>query len=316
MSKYSNNTPPDINGAIKWVYDRVEDGKILLDFGCSTGYFGAAIKQKGLRVYGAEISNDRFEAEKVLDGVYSFDLDQTWPDNVYERKYDYVLFGDVLEHTKDPTQVLKKTLKLLKKDGKIFVSIPNIAHMSVRLELLEGKFIYEPMGILDNTHLQYFTLETFKEVARNAGLEAELVDYTENDIPRDIYKKILDRVGVNASPRFWKAQFGLEARAYQYKFVLTRLGLKKVISKDIIKPLQYRDNIISDYQNQLDSLHNHSNEQAKIIDHYVRTCEKLTHNNRILERKLAFVKNPFNYTIQKASGIIKKSLKGIDWRNW
>ncbi len=249
--------PPDISGAIGWMYDHIDPKSTFLDFGCSTGYFGSYIKQnKECNVYGVEISSDRIEAAKVLDGVYSFDLDGEWPDEVYERKYDYLFFGDVLEHLKDPTDALIKTRKLLKPGAKIFVSVPNIGHISIRLELLRGSFVYEPMGILDNTHLQYFTLETFTANAVKADFKTQLIDYTPNDIPIEIIEKQLDDLGLKADKKFWDITTTMEARAYQYKFVLTVADTKITPAKSIVKnkiqkPIQYRDDVISDYAEQL-----------------------------------------------------------------
>lgn len=302
MSKYSNNMPPDIAGAIGWVYERVEPGTCFLDFGCSTGYFGSFIKNKGIKVYGAEISDDRHEAAKVLDGVYSFDFDGEWPKEVYERKYDYLLFGDVLEHLKDPSAVLSKAKKLLKPSGKIFVSVPNIAHMSIPLELLSGSFIYEPMGILDNTHLQYFTRSTFTDAATKAGLDTELVDFTANDIPKEIYQKQLRGLGLKAEEKFWKRLKTVEARAYQFKFILTATESKnnKIKGSDISqKPLQYRDDILTDFREQIFLLDEHSKKQAAIIEHFQTKSNEAEQRAEQLEQDLEHVSKPFSYNATK-----------------
>ncbi len=292
MSKYSENMPPDILGAIGWMFEHINPDTTFLDFGCSTGYFGSYIKNnKNCKVYGVEISSDKIEASKVLDGVYSFDLDSDWPEQIYERKYDYLFFGDVLEHLKDPTDALKKTHRLLKDNGKIFVSIPNIGHISVRLELLRGSFIYETMGILDNTHLQYFTLDTFTTNAKKAGFNAKLIDYTANDIPREIIEKQLSDIGLKADKKFWHMTQSMEARAYQYKFMLEIASTPKksfeISNKQptIIKPLQFRDDVISDFQEQLKSLDDHSKEQAKIIEHYSGLAQRLENENQSLKTK-------------------------------
>lgn len=295
MSKYSENTPPDIQGAVGWTLDYIKPNTSFLDFGCSTGYFGSFIKKaKKINVDGVEISDDRIEAAKYLDNVSSFDIDRPWPKD-FTKKYDYIFFGDVLEHLTNPTNALKQCRSILKDDGMIFVSIPNIAHMSIRLELLKGDFIYESMGILDNTHLQYFTLKTFTAAAKNAGFDAELVDYTVNDIPKDITQKYLDSLGLTATDAFWKITEELESRAYQYKFVL-RQGKAKAKAKasrgkaKLEKPLQFRDEIISDYESQLAGVKKHSDEQAKIIDHYIERSERFEARVKYLEDQIVIKK--------------------------
>lgn len=296
MSKYSNNMPPDLRGAIAWMYGHIEPQTTVLDFGCSTGYFGKVLKRdKKCKVYGAEVSEDAAKARKVLDGVYSFDLDGSWSKEVYERKYDYLFFGDVLEHLKDPGAVLEKSKKLLKDDSsRVFISIPNIAHVSIRLELLQGNFEPEPMGILDNTHLQYFTLRTFTQLANDAGYQVVRVDYSLNDYPKEIVEQILGKIGLKAKDKFWKIVNTREARAYQYKFILKSTN-KKIIQKNKLplmempeKPEHLRDGILNSLREQLDTLHEHANKQAVIIKHYTDRCKHLEGENNYFKSRPAY----------------------------
>lgn len=314
MSKYSEKQPPDLKRAIGWMYDHIKPNSTFLDFGCATGYFGSLIKQGlGCKVYGVEISSDVKQARKVLDGVYSFDLDGEWPDEIYERKYDHLFYGDVLEHLKDPGKALEKSKKLLKRDGTIFVSVPNIAHISPRLELLQGSFEYESMGILDNTHLKYFTLHSFTQMANEAGYNIEAVDYTVNDYPREITEKILSQAGLKIQdPKlFWKLFDSIEARTSQYKFILkpaskpvsqTKLPMLPVPDK----PETQRDEYLADLRTQAEVLHEHSEEQAKVIEHYVNL-------NKSLQEQLDSVQKPLRSIVQRVSKKVRKM--GSDHHN-
>lgn len=261
MSKYSDNIPADAEATLGWMIDDVASGSTLLDFGCSTGYFGKIIKEiDGVKVYGIELSDDVKKAKKVLDGVYSFDLDGDWPPELYERSYDYLFMGDILEHLKDPGLVLKKSLKLLNKGGKIFVSTPNIAHISIRLELMAGNFTYEKMGILDNTHLKYFTLRSFVDIANKAGYEVLSVGYALNDYPHKIIKEWLAKIGLVPNDRFWEEVETVEARAFQFKITLepanSRITQTKIPTLPLPqKPLQFRDEYIKDFQAIASRLH-------------------------------------------------------------
>lgn len=280
MSKYSDNMPPSLKGAIEWLYDDVEPGSTVLDFGCSTGYFGKYLKDtKKCFVYGLEISEDIKEARKNLDGVYSFDLDGSWPEEVFERKYDALFFGDVIEHLKYPEEVLRKAGKLLKPGAKIFISTPNIAHISTRLELLGGNFEYESMGILDNTHLKYFTKKSLTQLVDSAGYDIVRLDSSTNDYPKEIIKKILKKNGLVAEQKFWDITKSLEARAFQYKLILVKkeqktAGHSPSKTEIVQKPEQYRDNYISDLKSQIDILKHHAEEQAKIIEHWKQEAEQ------------------------------------------
>jgi 2-polyprenyl-3-methyl-5-hydroxy-6-metoxy-1,4-benzoquinol methylase len=295
MSKYSDNMPPDLRSAIGWLYDEVKPGSTFLDFGCATGYFGSLLKKnKNCKVDGVEISDDIKQARKVLDTVYSFDIDGEWPDEIFKKKYKYVFYGDVLEHLKDPEEALRKTLKILDKNGIVFVSTPNIAHISTRLELLQGNFEYESMGILDSTHLKYFTLRSFSAIANNAGYSIHSLDYTTNDYPKEVIQKILDNVGLTANEKFWKMTQTLEARTFQFKFMLKKSNNLSVhkknnkISKQPLpqKPEQFRDGILDNYKEQIDALKHHADEQGKVIKHLATEIKLVKHENELLKRKV------------------------------
>jgi SAM-dependent methyltransferase len=280
MSKYTSIIPTDIESALGWLLDDIRPNTALLDVGCSSGYFGGYIKnQKKCKVYGIEVSEDVKEAKKVLDGVYSFDLEGEWPEDIYERKYDYILFGDVLEHLKDPGYALKRAKRLLNSQGRMFVSIPNIAHISTRLELMQGSFQYEKTGILDNTHLQYFTLNTFTLLAESCGYEVVSIDYSINDFPRKIIMKQLSLSGLKPTQKFWEMSEGIEARAYQYKFTLkgrsANPAKKPAYTQLPPKPEHYRDTFIRDLEAQIVAIKKHADEQQEIIYNQEAEIENL-----------------------------------------
>jgi O-antigen biosynthesis protein len=126
-----------------------------------------------------------------------------WYDNLIGTKFDYIMFADVLEHLLNPEKVLKKSIDLLKGDGKIWISIPNIAHNSVIIDLINNKFEYRDSGLLDRTHLRFFTESSLHKFIDFCGLSIfkqinlrNMVNNTEfknsyNDVPekiRDILK--------------------------------------------------------------------------------------------------------------------------------
>lgn len=313
MSKYSKNIPPDLLGAVGWMIDKIKPSTTLLDVGCSTGYFGNYLKDtKGCTVYGIEISEDVNEARKVLDGVYSFDLDGEWPKEVYERKYDYLFFGDVIEHLKDPQKVLEKSKGLLTEKGIIFISTPNVAHISVRLELMSGNFEYESMGILDNTHLKYFTKRSLIELVKNAGYELKSIDFTANDYPDNVIKTILAKIGLVPQDKFWKMIDKPEARAFQYKLAIQPKKTKKSSSQQSPKetassekPEQIRNAAMDDLQQKVEVLQKHAKEQAEIIKYYVNKNKELESTNELFQAEITLVQSSKAY---KAKHALKKVL--------
>ena len=146
--------------------------KKILDVGCGTGALGEALKKKGNIVYGIDISKKSIEiAKKRLDRVVQIDMETENKLPFKESSFDLIIFGDVLEHFRDPLSVLNNIKDYLKKDGQIIISLPNIANWEIRLKLLFGKFDYQKEGILDDTHVRFFTLKTAKELIKKAGLK-------------------------------------------------------------------------------------------------------------------------------------------------
>lgn len=249
MSKYSKITPKSsakLKQHLGSLYKYINQNDRVLDFGSSTGYFGKLlIDSKKCEVDGVEIDEADFaEASKVLNLMYSFDLDtEDWPSELFENRYDVLFFGDILEHLKYPERVLMKAKPLLKKNGRILISTPNIAHISTRLELLSGEFNYESTGLLDNTHLKYYTLRTLKQLAADAEYKIIDIDYSLVDFSPTVIKKLLHRVGLTPSDEFWKLVNSPEARAYQYKLVLQPAGrgAKATAPKLPVKPIAEHD---------------------------------------------------------------------------
>jgi SAM-dependent methyltransferase len=83
--------------------------------------------------------------------------------------FDVVLYADVLEHLVNPLGELEKVAQFLAPDGVIIISVPNVAHWSVRFNLLRGRFNYAPTGIMDATHLRWFTSRTLLQLLKRAG---------------------------------------------------------------------------------------------------------------------------------------------------
>ncbi|PMB44075.1 methyltransferase [Fischerella thermalis CCMEE 5330] len=161
----------DDNSSLKKMLRWVGENKHVIDFGCATGYFARLVSSKGCRVTGIEINAKAAKiAEKYCEKVIVADLDfVNLKDVLTETKFDIAVFGDVLEHLRNPWKVLEETRELLQPGGYVIASIPNIAHGAIRLALLQGKFEYTEFGILDNTHLRFFTRQTVTELFERSG---------------------------------------------------------------------------------------------------------------------------------------------------
>jgi len=146
--------------------------KKILDLGCGTGELGKALKKRQpCHVTGIELNKEAVEiAKKNLDICLCDNLNRYDPAFV-DRKYDCIILADILEHLVQPWQVFKKFAQVLEEKGTVIASIPNIAHPWVISQLRKGLFRYELAGLLDVTHLRFFTKTTIFQMFCRAGLK-------------------------------------------------------------------------------------------------------------------------------------------------
>jgi len=174
-SKAENINPADENNSLAFIVNAVTKNSTVLDVGCAYGYIGEWLnKNKKCTIYGIDIDSEALSYVKRA-GYYSdlFNIDLDYTDKCHEEflrfnalndnLFDFIICADVLEHLKDPTHALEIISSKLKLSGQIVISIPNIAHLDIILNLLEGKFNYSDFGLLDNTHLRFFTKRSFIE---------------------------------------------------------------------------------------------------------------------------------------------------------
>jgi 2-polyprenyl-3-methyl-5-hydroxy-6-metoxy-1,4-benzoquinol methylase len=224
MSKYSAQGVPleDSNSATTKIVGLVPSGARVLDVGCSAGYLGEALMQRrDASVWGIELDerDAAMARERGFEEVFAADLDRfAWAD-LGALEFDVIVFADVLEHLKRPGEAIRGAAGHLAPGGLVIASIPNIAHLSIRVELMEGGFAYEKLGLLDDTHLKYFTKKTIEDMFEAAGLSIQRLEATVYDLPEDRITERLRAVGLEPTPRFWERMNGDEARAYQYVVV-------------------------------------------------------------------------------------------------
>jgi 2-polyprenyl-3-methyl-5-hydroxy-6-metoxy-1,4-benzoquinol methylase len=172
MSKYHAEVlpgNPDMSQSV--ILDLVGPDKTVLDVGCAGGYVARGLIRQGCVVSGVEIEKEAAaEAEDVLDRLVIGDLDTIdLVDAFGVESFDAIVFGDVLEHLRDPIRLLVEARKLLKPRGSLVVSLPNVAHGDLRLSLLGGSWDYRPLGLLDDTHLRFFTRPGVDKLMAAAG---------------------------------------------------------------------------------------------------------------------------------------------------
>jgi SAM-dependent methyltransferase len=154
----------------------------ILEVGTATGFLTSELAAMGCTVTGIEqdpaMANlARQHCTRMIEGdVETLDLDQL-------GSYDAILLGDVLEHLRSPRVLLEQLSHKLKPGGKILISLPNIANIWVRLNLLLGRFNYSRVGILDESHLRFFTLKSARQLATDSGLDVISTGVTPIPLP-------------------------------------------------------------------------------------------------------------------------------------
>lgn len=193
--------------------NEIPAGEKVLEIGSASGYLGEyLIREKKCEVWGLEPDNDFYS--RALNKEYKELLNNTVEEfltiDKYPKEYfDSILIGDVLEHLADPNSILAGLKKYLKPDGKIIISLPNIASYKIRISLLFGNFQMQDAGILDRTHLHFYTYRSAREMIESAGLKITKSLPANGQFERFGINKLMG-VGQKCLylfPRLWAEQF-------------------------------------------------------------------------------------------------------------
>jgi SAM-dependent methyltransferase len=201
-------------------------GRCALDVGAADGFLAELLTRQGWQVTALE--RDPAQAAKARGRCHEVivaDLDEAAPR--IEGAFAAIVYGDVLEHLGDPLPVLVALNRSLAPGGCVIVSVPNVAHLWVRLSLLLGRWDYAERGILDRTHLRFFTRRSFLRFLGDAGLDLEELITTPVPLPLLVPPRfhggVLDAIhGLSAgAARIWKGGLG-----YQFVAVCHRAAAK------------------------------------------------------------------------------------------
>lgn len=164
----------------------VAPGSVVLDVGCASGYLAEALIARGASaVDGLELDEAAAEAarstcRRVVVGSVE---DAAAIASLTDGTYDAIVLADVIEHLHRPEDAMTALVPKLAPGGRFVLSVPNIAHYSTRIGLLCGRFRYEETGLLDRTHLRFFTRATLAEFLDSVGLIVEREEFTFRHIP-------------------------------------------------------------------------------------------------------------------------------------
>ncbi len=196
--KYHRTFEHNLQGKYQKVFDALSSPASVLELGCHTGYFSRFLAEHGFRVVGVEY--DGHAAQVARNGGIEVIVGDVENEAVFDKlagqSFDYILAMDVLEHLRDPSRVLVQLKPLLKESGKLLVTGPNVAYWAVRAKLLLGHWDYEDTGILDRTHLRFYTMKGWQTLLSNSGFRVATVATAEAMVP---FEQFLARLGLNES---------------------------------------------------------------------------------------------------------------------
>lgn len=221
LAKYGDNPRADLLALVQ------EAPRRVLDIGCGSGAFGVLVKQKfpGVHYVGVELDESAAAlARSRLDRVIIADIERSSPEqlNIPKSSFDLLVCADVLEHLYDPWKVLHALSEYLVPGGKVLASFPNIQNISVITNLVAGNWTYARFGLLDATHIRFFTLNEVTKLFSGTGFSILqcIATVQDNNVlsqegwPRDLDfgRLVVKNVTEEEAQRFFTFQYLVLAR--------------------------------------------------------------------------------------------------------
>lgn len=234
----------DKNNTQYLINEQIRDNSVVMEFGPANGRLTRHLSEnRHCNVTIVEIDEESGKsakqfAEESFLGPEEGDIEKFLWTKV-DKKFDFIIFADVLEHLHCPDKVLMKCIPLLKEDGRILVSVPNIVHNSILVDMLKDRFNYTKTGLLDNTHVHFFTYESFLQMVKACGL------YVENVQP------VYSRVGNNEIDNHWEdipaevenvLRKRVQGSIYQFVYSVTKKDYNEGKSLPELAPLEIEMN--------------------------------------------------------------------------
>src|SRR5271154_3979901 len=203
MSKYDFELDMKTQNSNSVILNNIKPNSTVLEIGCAHGRMTKYLKETlNCTVDIMEIDEEaggvaKQWARNALLGTSLGNAEGEKTFHIANAKggpFDYIIFADVLEHLLHPEQVLSNSKVALKDTGSIWISIPNIAYNGVIIDLINDKFTYRETGLLDNTHLRFFTINSLDKMVKRCGLkivnEQNLKNFLKNSEFKEAYSRV------------------------------------------------------------------------------------------------------------------------------
>lgn len=248
MGKYDFDLDLVHSNSLLLILEQVKSNSTILEFGPANGRLTKYLKNSlDCKVYLAELDEEAGrEALQYGENLIVGDIENMeWFDAYRDIRFDYIICADILEHLRNPLEILIHAKMLLKAGGSFLISVPNFAHNAVLINLLNNEMEYREIGLLDNTHIHMFTKNSFEKMLAEADLYPvkKMATYLSSDkteIPAD------PNSIRNINKNFWKTrsygevyQFVYEAKKNCDIVERTSFELKKIYEAEKIQVYRY-----------------------------------------------------------------------------
>lgn len=232
---------------------QIKQGSTVLEFGPASGYFTKHLKESlNCKVYIVELDEESFQHAKAyaVDGICEDIEEYQWVKRFNGIQFDHIVFLDVLEHLRHPENVLKESMRFLADQGTVLFSIPNIAHNTVLVNLFNNKFEYTPLGLLDDTHIRFFTYYQVVEMLDRLGLYASRMQAINRHLGESEIENSYKDLPADCVRWFKQRKFG---NIYQFLFECKRAdesaekpvadNQMEIIGKNYVSRLYVKDHL-------------------------------------------------------------------------
>lgn len=194
---YLRSIRPDERTSLSVLADQIREGATLLDLGCGSGALGQYLAETrgavsdGVTWSEAEAAHARPHYRRVaVEDLETCDLVTLFTG----QRYDYIVCADVLEHLRRPEQILDQCRELLAPEGRLLISVPNAGYCGLVAELLQGEFRYREEGLLDRTHLRFFTRRSLARFLGEHRWSVDEIDTVQREITESEFEDAFDRL--------------------------------------------------------------------------------------------------------------------------
>ena len=252
--KYAYHIDLDSDTTPAKVVRLVGRGKKVLELGCGPGHMSRVLKEHlGCEVTGVEVDIEAArEAEKHCREVICCDLDRAKLSGYLgDRTFDVIVMADVLEHLIEPERVLRQAKGLLREGGYLVISIPNVAYMGIVASLMSDDFPYSDLGLLDRTHMRFFTGPSFRRLLGSKGFIIKEWQTYEVPVEYTEFKQAFERLPkeirqfISMCPDSSVYQFILSAAPFGEEDAnqgISRDSLAEKLDDEVERGMKERDN--------------------------------------------------------------------------